>query len=151
MLPVEWVSDPSGSGRVHVLVKLTNDNRDWKPVTDACEKGVDLARLERLLHVLAELARNDDTLGLTNVLKSVVVHLESINQGQKNLVTRIRLANQANQFSSEAIGLDSSMVESDSVLYEAALARFEGGEFGFVPKVDSHRSVRSVKDSAVAK
>ena len=34
--------------------------------------------------------------------------------------------------------------ESESILYEASVARFPTGEFGFVPKLESHRSVRSL-------
>ena len=147
MLPIEWVSDSSGTSRVRVLVQMSNEGKEWKQVLEACEKGVDRARFERLAHVLAELAGNDDTLGLTNVLKSMVVHLESVNQGQSNRVSKIRLEKNSDSKLSD----DSSSVGSESVLYEAALARFDGGEFGFVPKIESNRSVRSLKGRAVGK
>ncbi len=151
MLPIEWVSDSSGTSRVRVLVQMSNEGKEWKPVLEACEKGVDRARFERLAHVLAELAGNDDTLGLTNVLKSMVVHLESVNQGQSNRVSKIRLEKNSDSKLSDASQRDSSSVGSESVLYEAALARFDGGEFGFVPKIESNRSVRSLKGRAVGK
>jgi len=150
MLPIEWISDTS-SRPVRLLVQRSDGLKEWKQVLDVSEKGMGRARAERVLHVLAELASNDDTLGLTNVLKSIVVHIESEKKEQGSLVSKIRLVK---NLESKAVMADTNDVSSDeteSVLYEAALARFAGGEFGFVPKIESNRSVRSLKESAVSK
>ena len=120
-------------------------------VLDVSEKGVGRVRADRFLHVLAELAINEDTLGLTNVLKSIVVHLESKNKDQKSLVSKIRLEKNLEFKAIIASSKDVLSDETVSVLFEAALARFAGGEFGFVPKIDSNRTVRSLKESVVSK
>ena len=150
MLPIEWISDTS-SRPVRLLVQRSDGLKEWKQVLDVSEKGMGRARAERVLHVLAELASNDDTLGLTNVLKSIVVHLESEKKEQGSFVSKTRLVK---NLESKAVMADTNDVSSDeteSVLYEAALARFAGGEFGFVPKIESNRLVRSLKESAVSK
>ena len=165
MLPIEWISDSARSRRVRVLIQTSSDSNEWKKVLDATKKGVDRARSERLLHVLAELASNEDTLGLTNLLKSMVVHWEHENKSQKVVISRIRLeknsepkpiaADEPTASSNEpTVSSNEPNVTSDetqSVLYEAELARFPDGEFGFVPKIESLRSVRSLKEPGVAK
>ena len=150
MLPIEWISDTS-SGQVHLLVQRMDGLKEWKQVLDESEKGVSRVRAERFLHVLGELASNDDTVGLTNVLKSIVVHLESENKNQESRVSKIRLVKNLESKGVLADAKDIQSDETESVLYEAALARFEGGEFGFVPKIENNRTVRSLKGSAVAK
>jgi hypothetical protein len=137
MLPIEWISDSARSKRVRVLVQTSSDSKEWEKVLDASKKGADRARSERLLHVVAELASNEDTLGLTNLLKSMVLHWEYENKGQNIVISRIRLEKDSD--------------ETESVLYEAALARFADGEFGFVPKIENHRTVRSLKEPGAAK
>lgn len=150
MLPIEWISETS-SRQVRLLVQTKNGSNEWKQVFDASEKSVGRFRAERLLHVLAELASNDDTLGLTNALKSIVVHLESENKDQNSLVSKIRLDKKWEPKADNVGTKDALSDETESVLYEAELARFAGGEFGFVPKIESNRSVRSLKGSAVTK
>jgi len=150
MLPIEWISDTS-SRPVRLLVQTNNGSKEWKQVLDVSEKGPGRVRAERLLHVLSELASNDDTLGLTHVLKSIVVHLESENKDQNSLVSKIRLEKNM-EYKAVISGTEDVLSdETESVQYEAELARFAGGEFGFVPKIESNRSVRSLKESAVAK
>ena len=118
---------------------------------DTSEKSVGRFRAERLLHVLAELASNDDTLGLSNALKSIVAHLESENKDPNSLVSKIRLDKKWEPKADNVGTKDALSDETESVLFEAELARFAGGEFGFVPKIESNRSVRSLKGSAVTK
>lgn len=132
MLPVEWVSDAIGQKPVRLSIQTADSPLEWKPALDSSIKFSDQARTNRLLHVLTELAVSEDTQGLTNVLKSIVLHLES--NPARHLVG-IRL---------ERFSFPTSEPESETVLYEASVARFPGGEFGFVPKLESHRSVRSL-------
>lgn len=137
MLPVEWISDSIGLKTVRISIQTAGSSQDWTPALDSSAKGIDQARTQRLLHVLTELAIGEDTEGLTNVLKSIVLHLESDPARPQQLVG-IRLER-----------LPESLVapEAESILYEASLARFPSGEFGFVPRVESHRSVRSLNSS----
>lgn len=132
MLPVEWVSDSIGQKPVRLSIQTVDSPLEWKPPLDSSVKFSDQARTKRLLHVLTELAVSEDTQGLTNVLKSIVLHLES---NRAPHLVAIRL---------ERFSVPTSDPESETVLYEASLARFPNGEFGFVSKLESHRSVRSL-------
>ncbi len=134
MLPVEWISDSIGQKTLRISIQTSDSPQDWTPAFDSSVKNIDQARTQRLLHVLTELAVSEDTLGLTNVLKSIVLHLESDPLKLQQLVG-IRL---------ERLSEPLAEPESESILYEASLARFPSGEFGFVPKLESHRSVRSL-------
>jgi len=133
MLPVEWISDSIGQKSVRLSIQTTTSPNDWTPALDASVKNLDQARAQRLLHVLTELAVSEDTQGLTNVLKSIVLHLE--NDPSKPRLVGIRLERHSDS---------SPESQAESILYEASLARFSNGEFGFVPKLESHRSVRSL-------
>lgn len=137
MLPVEWISDSIGLKTVRISIQTVDSSQDWTPALDSSAKGIDQARTQRLLHVLTELAIGEDTEGLTNVLKSIVLHLESDPARPQQLVG-IRL---------ERLPEPLAAPEAESILYEASLARFPSGEFGFVPRVESHRSVRSLNSS----
>jgi hypothetical protein len=140
MLPVEWVSDSIGQKTTRISIQTVDKPTSWTPALDSSKKGNDQARTERLLHVLTELAISEDTQGLTNVLKSIVLHLESDPVRPERLVG-IRL---------ERLSQPLAAPELESILYEASLARFPSGEFGFVPRIDSHRSVRSLNSSREA-
>ena len=137
MLPVEWVSDSIGQKTVRVSIQTADAPTSWTPALDSSEKGIDQARTQRLLYVLAELAMSEDTQGLTYVLKSMVLHLESDPVRPQQLVG-IRL---------ERLPETLAAPEAAAILYEASVARFPSGEFGFVPRIESHRSVRSLNSS----
>jgi len=135
MLPVEWISDSIGQKPARLSIQTTDSPQDWTPALDSSVKNLDQARSQRFLHVLTELALSDDTQGLTNVLNAIVLHLESDPFKPKQLLVGIRLERHSDPMAES---------ESESILYEASVARFPTGEFGFVPKLESHRSVRSL-------
>jgi len=141
MLPIEWISDAHKTKRIRVSVQETDNPKNWKPVFDTTQMAIDNARTERLLHLLAELASNDDTEGLTNVLKSIVLHLENFIKRDKSTVLRIRIEKSSDPEAGS---------EEESILYEASLARFPNGEFSFVPKIENHRTVRSLNSATVS-
>lgn len=151
MLPIEWISDSTQSKRVRVLFQTSSASGEWKTLWGVTEKRANSARYERLHYVLAELAGNEDTLGLTHVLKSMVVHWEYANKSQNVFVSKIRLEKGSDPKPMAADASTASSDETETILYEAALARFAGGEFGFVPKIENHRSVRSLKGSEAPK
>ena len=136
MLPVEWLSDSIGQKSSRISIQTADAPREWMIALDASEKKQSASRSQRLLHVLTELAVSEDTQGLTNILKSVVLHLEHdpAKPGQK--LVGIRLERHSDP---------TVETESKDILYEASLARFPSGEFGFVPKLESHRSVRALE------
>ncbi|MCY2984782.1 MAG: hypothetical protein NTY15_14255 [Planctomycetota bacterium] len=137
MLPVEWISDSIGQKTLRISIQTVDSPQSWTPALDSSVKSIDQARMQRLLHVLTELALSEDTHGLTKVLKSIVLHLEHDPVRPQQLVG-IRLEKLSETF---------VQPESESILYEASLARFPSGEFGFVPRIESHRSVRSLDSS----
>lgn len=94
--------------------------------------------MDRFLYPLVEFAKSDDTEGLTRILKSLVVHLESETTANNARILKIRLENVSQ------MALESNAV---SILYEASLARFPTGEFGFVTDIESYRSVRAVESA----
>lgn len=141
MLPIEWISDAHKAKSIRVSVQSIDEPRDWKPVFDTTRMALDNARTERLLHLLADLASNDDTEGLTNVLKSIVLHLENPRKSNTATVLRIRI---------EKTSASQSESEAEPVLYEASLARFPNRAFGFIPKVENHRTVRALDSAKVS-
>ena len=141
MLPIEWISDAQKSKSIRVSIQESDEPKDWKPVFNTKQLALDNARTERLLHLLAELASNDDTEGMTYVLKSIVLQFENQKKSSKSTVSRIRIEKNA------ALNAES---EEEPVLYEASLARFPNGEFGFVPKIENHRTVRSLNSATVS-
>ena len=140
MLPIEWISDAHKAKSIRVSVQVGDEPNDWKPAFNTSPMALDNARTERLLHLLAELASNDDTESLTFVLKSIVLHLENPKKNSKSSISRIRI---------EKTSAPPTESEEQPVLYEAALARFPNGEFGFVPKIENHRTVRSLHSATV--
>ena len=132
MLPIEWISDAHSSKRIRISVQASDNPDQWKIVLETRKFSLDNARAERLLHLLAELAGTEDSQGLTNVLKSIVLHIEN---GRTTTILKIRL-----EKTSESLPES----EEEKVLYEASLARFPNGEFGFVPKIENHRTVRAL-------
>lgn len=132
MLPIEWISDAHSSKRIRISVQANDNPHEWKIVLDTKKLALNNAKAERLLHLLAELAVTEDTQGLTNVLKSIVLHIEN---GRTTTILKIRL-----EKTSESLAES----EEEKVLYEASLARFPNGEFGFVPKIENHRTVRAL-------
>ncbi len=136
MLPIEWISDANSERSLRVSVQTNDPNSGWKTVLDSSQNTFLRSRTERLLHPLVEFATSEDAQGLTNLLKSVVLHLENERNGSDSQILRIRL---------EKIAKPNVENEAESVLYEASLARFPNGEFGFVPKIESHRAVRAIE------
>jgi len=133
MLPIEWISEDASS--VKVSIQTSQDTNQWRTVLDSTKTEWNGARTERFLRPLTEFALSENSQGLNDVFKSIVLHLE---KGTTNdtTVIKIRL---------ERVSESKPETKSESVLYEASLARFPTGEFGFVPMVESHRSVRSLK------
>lgn len=141
MLPIEWISDANGSRNLQVSV-LTNDaNGVWSTVLDTSQNSFLRARTERLLYPLVDFEASEDTQGLTNILKSFVLHLESQSKGSATKIMRIRLERNAKPNEEK---------QAESVLYEASIARFPNGEFGFVPKIESHRAVHALESARQA-
>ena len=138
MLPIEWISDASASRGLQVSVQTSEPNGEWSSVLDTSQNTFLRARTERLLYPLVAFAASEDTQGLTNILKSFVLHLENQTTSRATKITRIRLKKNAKPHEEEG---------AESVLYEASLARFPNGEFGFVPKIESHRSVRALESA----
>ncbi len=134
MLPIEWISENNRPGSIQLLVEHEAGHNHWVPTLDSDNSNNEKRKFDRLLHVLSELAIGEDSQGLTRILKSIVLHLEAGGSGNASRISKIRLLKRSESNLSK---------EADSVLYEAALARFPSGEFGFIPKIDSHRSVRA--------
>lgn len=141
MLPIEWISDAHNAKSIRVSVQANDQPKDWKPVFNATPMALDKARTERLLHLLAELSGNDDSEGMTNVLKSIVLHIENPKKSSKSTVLRIRI---------EKNLPPNAESEEEPVLYEASLARLPNGEFAFVPKIENHRTVRALNSATVS-
>jgi len=135
MLPIEWISDKNASRSLQVSYQANDANGEWSSVLDTSQNTFLRARTERLLYPLVDFAASEDTQGLTNILKSFVLHLESQSTRSATKIMRIRLVRYAKPNEEEG---------AESVLYQASLARFPNGEFGFVPKIESHRSVHSL-------
>lgn len=142
MLPIEWISDVNAPRALQVSIQTNDANGEWSSVLDTSQNTFLRERTERLLYPLVDFAASEDTQGLTNILKSFVLHLESKSTSSATKITRIRLERNAKP--NEEKG-------AESVLYEASLARFPNGEFGFVPKIESHRSVHALDALDVAR
>ncbi|HUP77793.1 MAG TPA: hypothetical protein VM260_04460 [Pirellula sp.] len=132
MLPIEWVSDAHSLKQIRISVQFNDNPHEWESVLETKKWARDQARAERFLHLLAELAGTEDTQGLTNVLKSIVLHIEN---GRSSNILKIRIEKTSDSLAEN---------EEENVLYEASLARFSNGEFGFVSKIDDHRTVRAL-------
>ena len=106
---------------------------DWTTALDSFGEKLDQGRRSDSPDS-SRFAVSENTQGLTNVLKSMVLHLEHDPAKPEQLVG-IRL---------ERLASPTVESESETILYEASVARFPNGELGFVPKLESHRSVRSL-------
>ncbi len=136
MLPIEWISDSNGTKKVRVSIQTTSKPNEWQTVLDSSRNSPTRTRSERFMYPLVELARGDDGQGLTNIFKSIVLHLEAEKTNDSETISRIRLEN---------LSVTTLGSETESVLYEAALARFPTREFGFVPEIEKHRSVPAIE------
>ena len=134
MLPIEWISDASITKKIRISIQADDNPKEWKIVLETKKLTLDSARLERLLHLLSELAGTEENSGLTDMLKSIVLHIEN---GQSSKILKIRLekTSKSQRVNEEA---------EENVFYEASLARLPNGEFGFVPKIENHRTVRAL-------
>ena len=135
MLPVDWISDANGQSTLRLSIHTSKAPQEWKPVLDSSKKAIGQAQTRSLLIVLNEFAINDDTQGVVNILKSIMQHLEHDRSTSSHTILGIRLEKVRDALSDS---------EAEETLYEASVARFPNGEFGFVPKLESHRSVRAV-------
>jgi len=140
MMPIEWISENYRPGSFQLSIQHANATDQWVPILGVTSTNSMRAKFDRLLHVLSELARGEDYQGMTRVLKSIVLHLEKSRPANAPQISKIRL---------EKIAASSSIGDSEEVLYEATLARFPSGEFGFVPKIENHRSVRAIETHGV--
>jgi hypothetical protein len=99
------------------------------------------AKSRRLLRAMIELSENEETEGILRLFKSIVVHVESTGPNEPpTLVDRIRLEQTVEEKGENS---DSQSDTREFALVEASIARFENGEIGLVPKIESHRSVRA--------
>ena len=138
MLPIEWISDANSNKSVRVSVQTDATPNQWQAVLDTSVNSASRAKIDRFLHPLVEFAKSEDTEGLTRILKSLVEHIESEPTANTTRILKIRLEKVSQ------MELESNAV---SILYEASLARFPKGEFGFVTDIESHRSVRAVESA----
>ena len=90
---------------------------------------------------MIELSANEETEGMLRIFKSIVVHVESTGPNESPvLVERIRLEQPVEVKGENS---DPQSETQEFALVEASVARFENGEIGLVPKIESHRSVRA--------
>ena len=90
---------------------------------------------------MIELSENEETEGILRIFKSIVVHVESTGPNQSPIfVDRIRLEQPVEEKEENS---DPQSETRDFTLVEASVARFENGEIGLVPKIETHRSVRA--------
>lgn len=133
MLPAEWISEANRSRTVRVSIQTRDAPNEWQAVLDSSRKGWSGAKTAAFLHPLVEFALSENVPGLNDLFKSMLVHLES-DGNHAGKILRIRLGRASDS---------ESEMEKESVLYEASVARFPNGEFGFIPKIESHRELRS--------
>ncbi len=90
---------------------------------------------------MIELSDNEETEGILRIFKSIVVHVESTGPNQSPIfVDRIRLEQPVEEKEENS---DPQSETRDFTIVEASVARFENGEIGLVPKIETHRSVRA--------
>ena len=136
MLPVEWVSDQNKSNIARVSIQTDADSTKWIHVLESQTVGrrsltMDHAKTDRLLDLMLKLTENenDENIeGILTIFKSIVLHIESTNRttSPNEFVASIRLEHPL-----------------DNALVEATVARFEDGEIGLIPKIESFRTVRA--------
>ncbi len=138
MLPIEWISDSNSTKKVRVSIQTASIPNEWQTVLDSSRNSPTRTRSERFMYPLVELARSEDGQGITNMLASIVLHLEGEKTNDSETILRIRLEN---------VSMAASGSDTESVLYEASLARFPSSEFGFVPEIEKHRSVPAIEST----
>jgi hypothetical protein len=146
MLPIEWVSGQNKSLPTKVSIQTKNNPDEWYPVLESrseshATSGMNPAKSRRLLRAMIELSENEETEGILRLFKSIVVHVESTGPNEPPiLVDRIRLEQTVEEKGENS---DPQSDTREFALVEASVARFENGEIGLVPKIESHRSVRA--------
>ncbi|MCF7959421.1 MAG: hypothetical protein K9M08_01650 [Pirellula sp.] len=146
MLPIEWVSGQNKSLPTKVSIQTKKKPDEWYPVLDSrsegyASNGMNPVKSRRLLRAMIELSANEETEGILRIFKSIVVHVESTGPNESPiLVERIRLEQPIEEKGEDS---DPQSDTREFALVEASVARFENGEIGLVPKIESHRSVRA--------
>lgn len=146
MLPIEWVSGQNKSLPIKVSIQTKKNPDEWYPVLDSRSKihassDMNPAKSRRLLRAMIELSANEETEGMLRIFKSIVVHVESTSPSESPIfVDRIRLEQPVVEKGENS---DPQSDTREFALVEASVARFENGEIGLVPKIESHRSVRA--------
>jgi hypothetical protein len=146
MLPIEWVSGQNKSFPTKVSIQTKQNPNEWLPVLESrseryASSGMDPAKSRRLLRAMMELSDNEEIEGILHIFNSIVVHVESAGPKESPVfVARIRLE-QPDEKKDE-----NGEPQSDTrefTIVEASVARFENGEIGLIPKIESHRTVRA--------
>lgn len=146
MLPIEWVSGQNKSLPTKVSIQTKKEPDEWYPVLESrseshASNGMNPAKSKRLLRAMIELSENEETEGILRLFKSIVVHVESTGPTESPIVVdRIRLEQTVEEKGENS---DPQSDTREFALVEASVARFENGEIGLVPKIESHRSVRA--------
>lgn len=146
-LPVQLIAQDDPPSSTSVAVANSVDG-DWTTVLGSKTTGVSAPSLHsltsrRLLNLLTALSQNEDEDGILRILKGIASKLEAIDfhvGDRKEPFDLIRL---------ELPGSPNEEGTMEPVWVEAAVARFENGEIGLVPKVDPHRTVRSKLNPAI--
>ena len=132
MLPIEWYSDDKFSKVKWVSVQFKNES-DWIKVIESQSRSLDQSKQRQLLGLMWELVVNDNNDGISRIMLSMVRHLEAKNP--QRTINRIRFEKTT----------EDSLDESESVLFEGSIARFENAEIGLIPKIESRRSVKPTR------
>jgi hypothetical protein len=146
MIPIEWVSGQNKSLPTRVSIQTKKNPDEWYAVLDNRSEGnasigMNPAKSRRLLRAMIELSDNEETEGILHIFKSIVVHVESTGPNESPMfVDRIRLEQPVEEKGGNS---DPQSDMRAFALVEASVARFENGEIGLVPKIESHRSVRA--------
>jgi hypothetical protein len=135
MLPIEWYGDTAKSQHTWLEAQRSGST-EWTRVLDnVAQTNPQQQRLLRLTLDLVEQENND---GLSRVMLSIISHIELANatSSPSNQVARIRIVQPPNKLDKEG---------KDTIVFEGDVARFESGEIGFIPKLESHRTVKAIK------
>ncbi len=90
---------------------------------------------------MMELSDNEETEGILRIFNSIVVHVESTGPKESPVfVDRIRLEQPSEKKDENG---EPQSDTSEFTMVEASVARFENGEIGLIPKIESHRTVRA--------
>ncbi len=146
MLPIEWVSSQNKSFPTKVSIQTKQNPNEWLPVLESrserhASSGMGPAKSRRLLRVMMELSDNEETEGILRIFNSIVVHVESTGPKESPVfVDRIRLEQPSEKKDENG---EPQSDTSEFTMVEASVARFENGEIGLIPKIESHRTVRA--------